>query len=202
MHGFHRGFPHFGVYAQAFFFDRDDIAFKNVKKYFAKASDEERKHAMKLMEYQNMRGKHVPLRVSGVVFTYVFTSVYFSLKFLYLWLCVLILWARCPKRQYDNSLTTEVITSYFLRYSFFYAGGRIVLQPIDKPERDEWGSIQEAFDAALALEKKVNQSLLDIHRISSDHNDAQVIASCLNINYFHGRQGTTLCNALVPLPLK
>jgi ferritin heavy chain len=93
--------------SMTFFFDRDDVAFKNVKKYFSKASEEEREHAMKLMEYQNMRG------------------------------------------------------------------GRIVLQPIDKPARDEWGSIQQAFEAALDLEKKVNRSLLDIHKIASDHNDAQ-----------------------------
>ncbi|OQR79782.1 ferritin-like, partial [Tropilaelaps mercedesae] len=72
-----------------------------------KASEEEREHAMKLMEYQNMRG------------------------------------------------------------------GRIILQPIEKPARDEWGSIQEAFESALDLEKKVNQSLLTIHKTACDHNDVQ-----------------------------
>lgn len=94
--------------SMAYYFDRDDVAFKNVKKYFLKASDEEKEHASKLMEYQNMRG------------------------------------------------------------------GRIVLQPIDKPAKNEWGSIQDAFEAALDLEKKVNDSLLKIHAIASDKNDPQM----------------------------
>ena len=36
-------------------------------------------------------------------------------------------------------------------------GGRIVLQPIAKPTRDEWTSPLEAVTAALELEKTVNQ---------------------------------------------
>jgi len=36
-------------------------------------------------------------------------------------------------------------------------GGRIVLQPIAKPTRDEWSSPLEAITAALELEKTVNQ---------------------------------------------
>eukprot|EP00731_Ephydatia_muelleri_P002455 Em0001g2455a len=50
-------------------------------------------------------------------------------------------------------------------------GGRIVLQDIKKPERDEWGSGLEAMEAALVLEKTVNQALLDLHTISDNHND-------------------------------
>lgn len=53
-------------------------------------------------------------------------------------------------------------------------GGRIVLQDIKKPERDEWGSGLEAMQAALALEKNVNQSLLDLHAIADKHNDYQL----------------------------
>lgn len=52
-------------------------------------------------------------------------------------------------------------------------GGRIVLQQIQKPERDEWGTGLEAMQAALALEKNVNQSLLDLHTLSDTHGDAQ-----------------------------
>jgi ferritin len=36
-------------------------------------------------------------------------------------------------------------------------GGRIVLQPVAKPTRDEWSSPLEAVTAALELEKTVNQ---------------------------------------------
>merc|ERR1711893_405924 len=53
-------------------------------------------------------------------------------------------------------------------------GGRIVLQSIQKPERDEWGTGLEAMQAALALEKNVNQALLDLHTLSDSHNDAQM----------------------------
>jgi len=53
-------------------------------------------------------------------------------------------------------------------------GGRIVLQDIKKPERDEWGTGLEAMQAALALEKSVNQSLLDLHGIADSHKDPQM----------------------------
>jgi len=53
-------------------------------------------------------------------------------------------------------------------------GGRVVLQDIQKPEKDEWGSALEAFQAALALEKFNNQSLLELHSLSSQNNDAQM----------------------------
>jgi len=53
-------------------------------------------------------------------------------------------------------------------------GGRIVLQPIQKPERDEWGTGLEAMKAALALEKNVNQALLDLHKLCDGHGDAQM----------------------------
>jgi len=52
-------------------------------------------------------------------------------------------------------------------------GGRIVLQAIQKPERDEWGTGLEAMQSALALEKNVNQALLDLHSLSDSHNDHQ-----------------------------
>lgn len=52
-------------------------------------------------------------------------------------------------------------------------GGRIVLQDVKKPERDEWGTALEAMQAALTLEKHVNQSLLDLHKLGDSHGDAQ-----------------------------
>jgi ferritin heavy chain len=53
-------------------------------------------------------------------------------------------------------------------------GGRIVLQNIQKPDRDEWGSGLEAMQAALALEKNVNQALLDLHKLGASHEDAHM----------------------------
>merc|ERR1712107_306049 len=40
-------------------------------------------------------------------------------------------------------------------------GGRVVFQDIAKPTTMDWGSPMEAMEAALELEKTVNQSLLD-----------------------------------------
>ena len=46
------------------YFDRSDIALKNIANFFKKSSEEEREHAHKLMEYQNLRGGSVKL--SGI----------------------------------------------------------------------------------------------------------------------------------------
>lgn len=52
-------------------------------------------------------------------------------------------------------------------------GGRIVLQDIKKPDRDEWATGLDAMVVALQLEKSVNQSLLDLHKVATTHDDAQ-----------------------------
>jgi len=62
----------------------------------------------------------------------------------------------------------------FMKYQNL-RGGRIVLQPIGKPALDEWGSGLDAMEAALQLEKTVNQALLDLHKIASTKNDPQVL---------------------------
>jgi len=51
-------------------------------------------------------------------------------------------------------------------------GGRVVFKDIPKPNSDEWGTALEAMEASLELEKTVNQSLLDMHKVSDGHNDA------------------------------
>lgn len=53
-------------------------------------------------------------------------------------------------------------------------GGRIVLQDIVKPEKDEWGTLTDAMKAAQTLEKHVNQSLLDLHKVADTHEDKQM----------------------------
>lgn len=50
-------------------------------------------------------------------------------------------------------------------------GGRVVLKSIEKPAKDEWGSALEAMQMALALEKNINQVLLDLHKQATDHGD-------------------------------
>ena len=50
-------------------------------------------------------------------------------------------------------------------------GGHVVLTDIQRPDKDAWGSGLEALETALALEKNVNQALLDLHALASSHND-------------------------------
>lgn len=50
-------------------------------------------------------------------------------------------------------------------------GGRVVFQDIVKPHTGEWGSALAAVQAALELERNVNESLLTLHRAAGNHND-------------------------------
>uniref|UniRef100_A0A8W8K253 Ferritin n=1 Tax=Magallana gigas TaxID=29159 RepID=A0A8W8K253_MAGGI len=45
---------------------------------------------------------------------------------------------------------------------------------LQKPDRDEWGTGLDAMQVALQLEKTVNQSLLDLHKVADSHKDAQM----------------------------
>ena len=93
------------------FFRRDDIGLEKIANYFKKASEEEREHAEKLMDYQTTRG------------------------------------------------------------------GRVVFGGVDKieiPLEDKIADksfLKESFVIALGLEKKVNQSLLNLHKLASDVED-------------------------------
>lgn len=53
-------------------------------------------------------------------------------------------------------------------------GGKVVFQDIAKPTTLEWGSALQAVEAALELEKTVNQSLLDMHKTADGHSDGQM----------------------------
>jgi len=53
-------------------------------------------------------------------------------------------------------------------------GGSVVLQNVQRPDNDSWGTGLDALQTALDLEKKVNQSLLDLHALASSHNDAHL----------------------------
>jgi len=61
-------------------------------------------------------------------------------------------------------------------------GGRIVLHDVPKPIKQDWSSGLEAMEAALELEKTVNQSLLDLHAVATSHNDPQ-FADFLETHY-------------------
>ncbi|XP_048672487.1 ferritin heavy chain A-like [Caretta caretta] len=51
-------------------------------------------------------------------------------------------------------------------------GGRVVLQDMQKPERDEWGNSLEALQCDLQLEKTVNQALLDLQKLAMEKSDS------------------------------
>ncbi len=53
-------------------------------------------------------------------------------------------------------------------------GGRIVLAEIKAPEKNEWGTGLNAMEVALALERKVNESLLEMHKVADSKGDAQM----------------------------
>ncbi|XP_004399820.1 PREDICTED: ferritin, mitochondrial-like [Odobenus rosmarus divergens] len=50
-------------------------------------------------------------------------------------------------------------------------GGRIFLQDIKKPDRDDWEKGLNAMECALHLEKSVNQSPLELHKLGTDKSD-------------------------------
>ncbi|XP_076065984.1 ferritin-like isoform X2 [Oratosquilla oratoria] len=71
----------------------------------------------------------------------------------------------------ESSLEERDHASKFMEYQN-KRGGRIVLQAISAPTLQEWGTAVDALQAALDLEKQVNQSLLDIHRMAGTKEDS------------------------------
>merc|ERR1712038_2194624 len=61
----------------------------------------------------------------------------------------------------------------FIKYQNM-RGGRVVFQDIAKAKTDDWSSPLSAVEASLELEKKVHEALLDLHRVASSHDDAQL----------------------------
>ncbi|XP_060046786.1 ferritin light chain-like [Erinaceus europaeus] len=53
-------------------------------------------------------------------------------------------------------------------------GGCALFQDIQKLSQDKWGETQDSVDAALVLEKKRNQALLDLHALGSARPDPHI----------------------------
>uniref|UniRef100_UPI00295476B3 ferritin heavy chain-like n=1 Tax=Panthera onca TaxID=9690 RepID=UPI00295476B3 len=51
-------------------------------------------------------------------------------------------------------------------------------------DRDNWENGLNAMECAFHLEKSLNQSLLDLHQLATDKNDAH-LCSFLETNYLH-----------------
>ncbi|KAF8928919.1 Stores iron in a soluble, non-toxic, readily available form [Dissophora ornata] len=52
-------------------------------------------------------------------------------------------------------------------------GGKVILQALEAPPQ-EWSSARNAIEATLQLEKDVNKSLLNLHKVSEENNDPQL----------------------------
>jgi len=70
----------------------------------------------------------------------------------------------------DSSSEERDHAQKFMKYQNM-RGGRIVLQQIAAPSLQEWGCALDALQAALDLEKQVNQSLLELHATASANTD-------------------------------
>ncbi|XDA84494.1 hypothetical protein R6Z07F_014303 [Ovis aries] len=53
-------------------------------------------------------------------------------------------------------------------------GGRALFLDVQKPSQDEWGKTQDAMEAALLVEKNLNQALLDLHGLASARGDPHI----------------------------
>ena len=83
-------------------------------------------------------------------------------------------------------------------------GGRIVLQDIKRPAKDEWGTGLDAMQAAMELEKAVNKALLDLHKVADKHSDFMV-SLALSRNLVKWQAGSGMRQAVcdfsnVPVP--
>ncbi|KAG8508079.1 Ferritin heavy chain [Galemys pyrenaicus] len=63
-------------------------------------------------------------------------------------------------------------------------GARLRFRDIRRPERDNWQSGLMALECALRLEKRVNESLLDLHQLATEVKDAHLCAF-LHSHYLH-----------------
>merc|ERR1711911_12674 len=70
----------------------------------------------------------------------------------------------------DSSNEERDHAEKFMKYQAL-RGGRVVLQAINRPAADEWDSPLAAMEYVLKLEKEVNQPLLEIHALASNHSD-------------------------------
>ena len=72
-------------------------------------------------------------------------------------------------RSHEHSKTAESLM--FLQNR---RGGRVSFLDIRKPETQQWESALQAMQDTLHLEKCVNQSLLDLHKLATDSSDAHL----------------------------
>uniref|UniRef100_A0A671DQ21 Ferritin n=1 Tax=Rhinolophus ferrumequinum TaxID=59479 RepID=A0A671DQ21_RHIFE len=77
----------------------------------------------------------------------------------------------------NRQINLELYASYvYLSMSYYFDRDDVALKNFDvkKPDCDDWENRLNAMESALNLEKSVNQSLLDLHKLPTDKNDAHL----------------------------
>ncbi|XP_073256489.1 soma ferritin-like [Porites lutea] len=184
----------------AYHFDHDDVALPGFHKFMLKQSDEEREHARQLMKYQNERGGRIVLQdikkpekedwgcgleacqaaldlekhVNQALLDLHKTADSHGDPQAYHFDRDDVALPGFHKFMLKQSDEEREHARKLMKYQN-ERGGRIVLQDVKKPDKEEWGSGLEACEAALDLEKHVNQALLDLHKIADSHGDPQMM---------------------------
>ncbi|XP_038300469.1 ferritin heavy chain-like isoform X1 [Canis lupus familiaris] len=143
----------------SYYLDPDDVALKNFAKYFLHQSHEERERAEKLMKLQNQRGGRMFLRD-------IKKPARGSLGGAAVW--------RLPLAQGAILETRDRIPRRA-------PGAWSLLQ-----KKPALGDGPNATECALHLEKSVNQSLLELHKLATDKN-APLLCDFVETHYLHER---------------
>ncbi|XP_047129930.1 ferritin, heavy subunit [Hydra vulgaris] len=180
--------------SMAYHFDQDDVALDGYFKFFKHQSDEVREHAQKLMKYQNKRGGRVVYKDVQAPQFQVSTPVSALEAALELEKKVnesllnvhAIAGKHSDPQAYHFDQDDVALAGYF---KFFKhqsdeerehaqklmkyqnkRGGRVVYKDVQAPQFQVSTPVS-ALEAALELEKKVNESLLNVHAIAGKHSD-------------------------------
>ncbi|MBZ3890963.1 Ferritin light chain [Sciurus carolinensis] len=68
----------------------------------------------------------------------------------------------------------------YLSLGYYFDHDNLSLEGDMQKPQDEWDSTQDAMEAALALEKNLNQAILDLHALGSTHTDPHLCDSLEN----------------------
>uniref|UniRef100_A0A8C0M9D9 Ferritin n=1 Tax=Canis lupus familiaris TaxID=9615 RepID=A0A8C0M9D9_CANLF len=106
-------------------------------------------------------------------------------------------------------INLELYASYvYLSMSYYFDRDDVALKNFDikKPDRDDWENGLSTMECALHLEKSVNQSLLELHKLATDKNDLH-LCDFIETNYLNeqvksikelGDHVTNLCKMGAP----
>uniref|UniRef100_A0A4W2GNS5 Ferritin n=1 Tax=Bos indicus x Bos taurus TaxID=30522 RepID=A0A4W2GNS5_BOBOX len=84
----------------------------------------------------------------------------------------------------NRLVNMQLRASYtYLSLGFYFDRDDVALEGVghffreltrEKPSQDEWGKTQDAMEAALLVEKNLNQALLDLHGLASARGDPHI----------------------------